>query len=370
MKFRLNEAVIGFIHATIIIIALIVFLSSDLEHYTFLVIENIFPFAFCYNYPMIKLQNLISALEASWARDTAFDENDWSSENPARGQCVVSSLIVQDYFGGELLGYSVKGEGIDETHFVNQLADGTIIDTTRAQYINPVNMTPKAVNLDGFSSIREKRLSDEDTRKRYEVLKDRVDSYLLGQKPAPELANHLLTSSEIAVIPTDTVYGVVARAADPAAVARLYHLKRREAKPGTLVAASIDQLVDLGIERRHLAVAEKLWPGAVSVITPCEQNLFYIHQGQNSLAIRIPDDPNLLDLLLQTGPLLTSSANQPGEPPATTIDEAKAYFGNDVEWYEDGGYVNRDPSTVIRVHNDSIEVVRQGAISLDALKHK
>ena len=57
------------------------------------------------------------------------------------------------------------------------------------------------------------------------------------------LAEHLQKKGEIAITPTDTVYGVVARAADPQAVARLYSLKHRERKPGTIVAASIDQIV-------------------------------------------------------------------------------------------------------------------------------
>lgn len=180
-----------------------------------------------------------------------------------------------------------------------------------------------------------------------------------------KLAEHLCKPGEIAIVPTDTVYGVVARAADSQAVARLYKLKNREGKPGTLVAASIDQLAELGIERRYLMMVEALWPGAVSVITPCGQDLFYLHQGADSLAIRIPDDSRLLELLQETGPLLTSSANQPGEPPATTVAEAKAYFGDQVEWYEDGGLVNREPSTVVRVIDHAIEVVRQGAVRFD-----
>lgn len=180
-----------------------------------------------------------------------------------------------------------------------------------------------------------------------------------------KLAEHLHEQGEIAIIPTDTVYGVVARAADPHAVARLYKLKHREGKPGTLVAASIDQLVDIGINRHHLTTVEELWPGAISIIVPCDQDLFYLHQGTDSLAIRIPDDSRLLELLQQTGPLLTSSANQPGEPPATMIAEAKAYFGDQVDWYEDGGVVNREPSTVIKIVNDIIEVVRLGAVKFD-----
>ncbi len=49
------------------------------------------------------------------------------------------------------------------------------------------------------------------------------------------------------VLPTDTVYGLVARRLDQAAATRLYRLKKREQKPGTVIAASIDQLVELGI---------------------------------------------------------------------------------------------------------------------------
>lgn len=195
-----------------------------------------------------------------------------------------------------------------------------------------------------------------------------MDRELLGYNKrvmTASLAQHLQTPGEIAVIPTDTVYGVVARAADPEAVARLYALKHREGKPGTLVAANIDQLVELGMKRRYLTAVSQFWPGAVSVITPCGPELAYIHQGIGSLAVRIPDDAWLQELLLQTGPLLTSSANQPGQPPATTAVEAQAYFGDDVSWYEDGGTVNREPSTVVRVIDDALEVVRHGAVAID-----
>ncbi|MDB5184938.1 MAG: hypothetical protein JWN38_746 [Candidatus Saccharibacteria bacterium] len=166
----------------------------------------------------------------------------------------------------------------------------------------------------------------------------------------------------VGVIATDTVYGLVACAADQAAVARLYQLKRREAKPGTIIAASIDQLEQLGIKRRYLTAVEQFWPGAVSVVVPCGPELEYLHQGARSLAVRIPDDQPLRQILEQTGPLLTSSANHPGEPTSTTIDQAKAYFGDQVDYYHDGGDLsNRQPSTIIRIVDDAIEILRQGA---------
>ena len=174
----------------------------------------------------------------------------------------------------------------------------------------------------------------------------------------------LLRPGAIAVVPTDTIYGVVARAADEQAVARLYALKHREHKPGTIIAASIDQLVELGIPRRYLKAVEQFWPGAVSVEIP--HPIAYLHQATGRQAFRIPDDPNVVALLERTGPLQTSSANNPGEKPATTIAEARDYFGDKVDYYMDGGDLSdRPPSTIIRVIDDAVEVVRQGAVKID-----
>lgn len=180
------------------------------------------------------------------------------------------------------------------------------------------------------------------------------------------IRSELFTEGAIGVIPTDTVYGVVARAVDVQAVERLYALKHREHKPGTLLAATIDQLVELGIKARYLKAVEQYWPGAISVVIPCGPELEYLHQGLRSLAIRIPNDTQIQSLLVQTGPLLTSSANNPGEPTAKTIDEAKHIFGNKVDFYVDGGDLsNALPSTVIRVIDDAIEVLREGAVRID-----
>jgi L-threonylcarbamoyladenylate synthase len=168
------------------------------------------------------------------------------------------------------------------------------------------------------------------------------------------------------VIPTDTVYGVVARAADQVAIERLYRLKSRDNKPGTLIAANIDQLVELGLKRRYLTAVEQWWPGALSVVIPCDDELAYLHQGKRSLAVRIPDKKELLGLLEATGPLLTSSANHPGQPTAHTLAEAKDYFGDEVDFYEEGGDLSgHQPSTVVRIVDDAIEVLREGAVKID-----
>jgi hypothetical protein len=124
------------------------------------------------------IEKLIKALQSSWSAETCFDASEWSSTNPARGQCVVSSLVIQNYLGGELLRYRVSGGNINETHYCNILSGGTVLDTTASQYREPVILKVAPVNLKGFTSIREKRLAENETRKKYELLLGRVEAKL------------------------------------------------------------------------------------------------------------------------------------------------------------------------------------------------
>lgn len=174
-----------------------------------------------------------------------------------------------------------------------------------------------------------------------------------------------LREGAVGVLPTDTVYGLVCSVADPISVERLYELKSREHKPGTVIAANIDQIVSLGVPKRYLTAVEQFWPNPISVVIPVGDHLEDVHMGKGSVAFRIPKDQVLRDFLEQTGPLLTTSANHPGEPPANTIEEAQAYFGEGVDFYVEGGsLLDHQPSTVIRMVDDAVEVLRQGAITV------
>jgi L-threonylcarbamoyladenylate synthase len=174
----------------------------------------------------------------------------------------------------------------------------------------------------------------------------------------------LLKEGAVGVLPSDTLYGLMACAANQKAVERLYALKSRDHKPGTIIAANIEQLVDLGIKARYLKAVEQFWPGAISIETP--HSIDYLNMSTGRQGLRIPDDAALRAFLEQTGPLQTTSANKPGEHAANTIAEAQAYFGDAVDFYVDGGDLSgRPPSTIIRIVDDAIEIVREGAVKID-----
>lgn len=175
-----------------------------------------------------------------------------------------------------------------------------------------------------------------------------------------------LMDGAVGVLPTDTLYGLVCRAQDPAAVAKLYALKHRENKPGTVIAADTQQLQSLGLSQQHVDAASAYWPGPASVLVTAGDDLRMLTQSKPELACRVVSGPpQLLDVLRVTGPLLTTSANAPGERVANTVPEAEQYFGESVDFYVDGGDMSQNlPSTLVRITDTSPEVLRQGAATI------
>lgn len=168
----------------------------------------------------------------------------------------------------------------------------------------------------------------------------------------PEIVR-LLAGGAIGIIRTDTLYGVVASATDETAVGRVYALKdRSEHKSPIVLVHDLSQLFDAPSLNATQLLSE-VWPGPVSVILPSANAPAWIRRGNNSVAYRQPNDQSLLQLLIATGPLIAPSANPEGEAPAMNVNEARAYFGDAVDFYVDGGQViDASPSRLLRVNQD------------------
>ena len=167
----------------------------------------------------------------------------------------------------------------------------------------------------------------------------------------------VLNGGGVAVIPTDTVYGLAARPDFPAAVDRLYTIKGRESKkPIALLASDIAAIERFGhpVVGKARELAEKHWPGALTLVIGKE-------------GFRIPDHERTRRLLAACGGVLrVTSANLSGRRPATDAPQALADVGLSADYVvDDGVSPGGVPSTVVRVGDDgSLEVLREGAVEL------
>ena len=168
----------------------------------------------------------------------------------------------------------------------------------------------------------------------------------------------VLNRGGVAVIPTDTVYGLAARPDFPDAVDRLYTIKGRELKkPIALLASDIAAIERFGypLVGKARELAERHWPGALTLVVGKE-------------GFRIPDHDRTRRLLADCGGVLrVTSANLSGRRPATDAPQALADVGLSADYVvDDGVSPGGVPSTVVRVNADgSLEVLREGAIKLD-----
>lgn len=161
-----------------------------------------------------------------------------------------------------------------------------------------------------------------------------------------------LTSGGIVVARTDTIYGILARADNEQAVQRVFDVKGRSdyKSPIVLISDREHMLVPLPDAQRKLS--ETVWPGKVTIAIPIDKSTApaWLHRGNNEFGHRMPADDDLRALIARTGPLIAPSANPEADPPASTIEEAIEYFGEQIDLYVDGGRVEDDtPSQLLRI---------------------
>ena len=195
------------------------------------------------------------------------------------------------------------------------------------------------------------------------MLKTLKNKMKIDKDNISEISNKLL-SGAVSVMPSDTVYGFFACALNPAAVERIYSIKKRDLdKPFIVLISDIKDLELFGIEISSFQsrVVNKYWPGPLSLVFSCKNPSFeYLHRGTNSLAIRMPNDEWLSDIFRKTGPLVAPSANIQNAPTVKNTDEAIETFGNSVDFYVDGGEIAGVPSTLAKFNGDKLEILRLG----------
>ena len=160
-----------------------------------------------------------------------------------------------------------------------------------------------------------------------------------------------LRADKLVVAPTDTIYGLLTRADSPRAVDELYRVRRRDrTKSCIILLGSTNDIPGLTTEQRRIynqlycerptTIAARVSPDVMP----------HLVRTDATLAFRaVPPETALSELIQLVGPLLAPSANPAGQPPATTVNEATAYFGDQVAVYVDGGEIKGVmPSRIIK----------------------
>ncbi len=182
-------------------------------------------------------------------------------------------------------------------------------------------------------------------------------------------ASEFILNGKIGVLPTDTIYGIHGLALNKEVVEKIYAVRdRNPAKPFIILISSIKdlELFDIQLSQKIKDFLQTIWPNKVSVVLPCPNPEFeYLHRGTNSLGFRVPNKDNLLQLLGKTGPLISTSVNPPSQEPAYTIQEAQDYFKDQLDFYLDEGRQQSSASTVIKIEDEKIEILRQGEVEID-----
>lgn len=179
-------------------------------------------------------------------------------------------------------------------------------------------------------------------------------------------------SSRLVVLPTDTLYGLGCDAFDSEAVADLLAAKGRgRSMPVPVLVGSwntIDGLV-LSVPLAARELTRAFWPGGLSIVVTQAPSLAWdLGDTDGTVMLRMPLHPVAIELLREVGPMAVSSANVSGQPPATTVGQARDQLGDAVEVYLDGGpCAAATASTIVDVTGEVPVILREGAISAERI---
>ena len=178
----------------------------------------------------------------------------------------------------------------------------------------------------------------------------------------------VINNGNIAVVPTDTVYGIIGDATNIDVIHKVYEVKKRDySKPLILMVSSIDMLEKYVLEVNDIEkkLIDRYWPGKLTILFKKNNNIDdLITSGSKLVGIRYPDNNELNELMGKLNkPLISTSCNISSKEVITSIDMLEEDISKHVSYVYDGGILSDTSSTIVRVNGDKIEIIRDGELS-------
>jgi len=185
----------------------------------------------------------------------------------------------------------------------------------------------------------------------------------------------IIKNGGIVVFPTETVYGIGTNGLDKEAVERLYKIKERPLnKPISLLVSDYEMIekVVKDINELEYKIMKKFFPGPLTIILNKKDIVpDILTSGGSTVGIRMPEEEITRKLIEYAGvPIAAPSANISGKPSGIDLQEIVKEFGDKVDYYIDGGKSKIGiGSTIVKVENNTIKILREGSISKKELEN-
>ena len=178
-----------------------------------------------------------------------------------------------------------------------------------------------------------------------------------------------LSSGDVVIFPTDTVYGIGARINDTIALEKIYEIKRRpKDKRLAVLCANVSDIEKIAVlNDKAKKLIEHFMPGALTLILQSKKEFRneYIFE---TVAVRIPNHELALRILAVNGPMATSSVNVSGSKPMNDYLEIVETFSNDVLYiYPNALESSQISSTIIDLTKEECSLIREGSIKFSEI---
>ena len=177
-----------------------------------------------------------------------------------------------------------------------------------------------------------------------------------------------LEKGNLVITPTDTIYGIMGDATKEETIKRIYEIKRRPlSKPLILLMDSYEMIKEYtkNITLEEEILIKEFMPGLVTIILEKNNKVNnIITSNTNYVAIRIPNNKDLLEIIKQLGkPVISTSANISEKNSITSIQDLEEDIKKDIDYIYDGGIQNGASSTIVKFNNHKITILREGILT-------
>ena len=176
------------------------------------------------------------------------------------------------------------------------------------------------------------------------------------------------------VLPTETVYGLFAKALDKKAVDHVYQLKRRPRdKALNLNVASLDDILNFSKNQPTYLqqLLESFLPGPLTIILEANDKVpYWVNSNLTTVGFRMPSHPITLKLIREFGPLIGPSANISGCESGVNFKRILEDFDQEILGLEDDSFLTGHDSTILDLTGKKVKILRQGSITQEDILTK